>query len=125
MGITLEIEQLEFPARWIDEVMVKSNYDLTIVSHLEPRDISRFTNTEYYWHYDSAAFRELYQKADQGSSEEQVKYMKQAAKMLSDDAAASFLWLLPNLIVTKADISGLAANVTGLSFDLSSISYQS
>ena len=51
--------------------------------------------------------------------------MKQAAKMLSDDAAASFLWLLPNLIVTKADISGLAANVTGLSFDLSSISYQS
>lgn len=125
VGITLEIEQLEFPARWIDEVMVKSNYDLTIVSHLEPRDISRFTNTEYYWHYDSAAFRELYQKADQGSSEEQVKYMKQAAKMLSDDAAASFLWLLPNLIVTKADISGLAANVTGLSFDLSSISYQS
>lgn len=125
VGITLEIEQLEFPARWIDEVMVKSNYDLTIVSHVEPRDISRFTNTEYYWHYDSAAFRDLYKKADQASPEEQVKYMKQAAKMLSDDAAASFLWLLPNLIVTKADISGLAANVTGLSFDLSSISYQS
>ena len=125
VGITLEIEQLEFPARWIDEVMVKSNYDLTIVAHMEPRDISRFTNTDYYWHYDSEQFRDLYQKADQGSPEEQVKYMKQAAKVLSDDAAAGFLWLLPNLIVTKADISGLAANVTGLSFDLSSISYQS
>ena len=125
VGITLEIEQLEFPARWIDEVMVKSNYDLTIVAHMEPRDISRFTNTDYYWHYDSQQFRDLYQKADEGTPEDQVKYMKEAAKVLSDDAAAGFLWLLPNLIVTKADISGLAANVTGLSFDLSSISYQS
>ena len=125
VGITLEIEQLEFPARWIDEVMVKSNYDLTIVSHLEPRDISRFTNTDYYWHYDSQQFRDLYQKADEATPEDQIKYMKQAAKVLSDDAAAGFLWLLPNLIVTKSDISGLAANVTGLSFDLSSISYQS
>ncbi len=121
VGIKTTIDQVEFPARWIDEVMVKSNYDLTIVSHVEPRDIARFADPNYYWHYDSEEFRQLILKADEADGDAQITYMKQAAKLLSDDAAADFLWLLPNLIVTKSEVVGIAANVTGFSFDLTSV----
>ena len=39
-------------------------------------------------------------------------------KILADDAAAGFLWLLPNLVVTKADVEGVDANAPSLSFDM-------
>ena len=40
---------------------------------------------------------------------------------LSDDAAADFLWLMPNLIVTKADVTGVDSNRTSLSFDMTGV----
>ena len=39
----------------------------------------------------------------------------------ADDAAADWLFLLPNLVITRADITGVAENATGLSFDLSQV----
>ena len=55
------------------------------------------------------------------TEDEQVTLMKQAARILSDDAAADFLWLMPNLIVTKADVTGVDSNRTSLSFDMTGV----
>ena len=121
VGITANVEELEFPARWIDEVMTKSNYDLTIQRHSEGRDIVKFADPNYYWHYDNADFRKLIADADTATPENQVVLMKQAAQLLADDAAASFLWLFPNLIVAKAELTGIQPNDTSTSFDLTMI----
>ncbi|WP_036916722.1 ABC transporter substrate-binding protein [Propionimicrobium sp. BV2F7] len=121
VGITLNIEQLEFPARWIDEVMVKSNYDLTIVSHVEPRDIVRFATPDYYWHFDNEELRQVMAQADQSPEPEQIELLKKAARIISDQAGADFLWLLPNLVVTKPEIVGISSNATNLSFDLTNV----
>lgn len=125
VGVTAVVEELEFPSRWVDEVMVKSNYDMTIVAHVEGRDIIQFADPNYYWHYNNPQFQELIKAADAGTQEQQIADMKQAARMLSDDAAADFLWLLPNLIVTKSTISGVQPNATGLSFDLTAVASSS
>lgn len=121
VGISVTVEELEFPARWVDEVMTKSNYDMTIVSHVEGRDIVKFADPTYYWHYARPEYVDLIKRADAGSAEEQVVLMRQAAKMLSDDAAADFLWLLPSLVVAKPELSGIPANAISLSFDLTNI----
>ena len=119
VGITVQVEELEFPATWIDEVMRKGNYDMTIVAHVETRDIVNFADPEYYWHYNNPEFQQLIAEADASPTEdEQIALMKQAARILADDAAAGFLWLLPNLVVTKADIEGVDANAPSLSFDM-------
>ena len=55
------------------------------------------------------------------SPDEQTVLMQQAARMLSDDAAAGFLWLLPNLIVATPGLTGIPSNSTSLSFDLTTI----
>lgn len=122
VGITVTVDQLDFPARWIDEVLTKSNYDMTIVGHVEGRDITKWADPDYYWHYDNAEFRTLIEQAQTGPSDEQVGFMKKAAELLATDAAADFLYLLANLVVTRADLSGVAQNLTSDSFDLTTIS---
>ncbi len=120
VGITVTVDQLDF-TRWIDEVMTKSNYDMTIVAHAEGRDISKWAQPSYYWHYDNADFQALISEAETGPAEEQVGLMKQAAKKLADDAVADFLYLLANLVVTRADLEGVPVNSPSDSFDLSTI----
>src|SRR5262249_39330182 len=51
VGIHVHISELEFPARWLDVVFTKADYDLSIVAHVEPRDIVQYGNPDYYWHY--------------------------------------------------------------------------
>ncbi|MFC7625873.1 ABC transporter substrate-binding protein [Microlunatus sp. GCM10028923] len=123
VGITANIEPLEFPARWLDQVFTKADYDLSIVNHVEPRDITAvFGNPKYYPRYDNAEVRKLFAEADAGTEDEQVATMKQAAKIISEDAAADFLFLFPNLMVATTAVKGLPQNVVSESFDLTGLS---
>ena len=122
-GFKVKLDQLEFPAAWLTTVFTNANYDMSIVAHVEPRDMGAvFGDPDYYTRYGKPAFRELLAKADQGTPEEQVDHMKQAARMLSEDAAADWLFLLPNLIVADKDIKGLPQNAITENFDLSTLS---
>lgn len=121
VGITVQVDTLTF-ADWIEQVYKNSDYDMSIIVHIEPRDIGTvFGDPHYYTHYDNPKFRDLLAKADEGSPDDQVADMKQAAKMLADDAAAVWLWSLPNLIVTAAGIDGIPANAIGEAFHLAPI----
>lgn len=119
VGITATVDQLEFPATWVQTVMVERNYDMTIISHTESRDIANFANPGYYWNYNNTAVQESIAAADVApTTAERDQLMAQAAKLISDDAAADFLWLLPNLVVTTSDVTGVGANAVSLSFDM-------
>lgn len=120
--ITAEIEPLEFPARWLEEVFTNADYDMSIVSHVEPRDIGIFGNPDYYFRYDSQKVRDLLAEADAGTPDEQVEAMKQVARTIAEDAAADWLFLQPNLIVAATDVQGLPQNRVSESFDLTTIS---
>lgn len=121
IGVKVTIEELDF-TRWLDEVFTKGDYDMTIVAHVEARDLGKFANPKYYWRYNSEKFAALYTAADEATSDEQAnELMKQAVKYLADDAAAIWLFALPNLVITKATITGVAQNATTLSFDLTTI----
>lgn len=119
LGFKVKLKQLEFPAVFFKQVIDDAKYDMNITGHFAPRDMCDvFSDPKYYTHYGSPAFAELCKKADEGTPEDQVKYLKQAAELLSTDAAADWLFLIPNLIVAKSGITGLPANVTSESFDL-------
>ena len=120
VGITTTIEQLDF-ARWYTEVFVKGDYDMTIVAHVEPRDLVAWADPKYYWRYNNTDLQRLVTQADAGSADDYVRLMKQAAKLLADDAAADWLFMLPNLVVTTSAVTGIGANATSLSFDLTTI----
>lgn len=121
VGVTVQLEELQFPARWLDTVYTKADYDLTIVAHVEARDIVTFTNKDYYWRYSNPAFNDLVAKADAGTTDSYATDMKAASRVLAEDAAAIWLFVLPNLIVTRAGITGVSQNATSLSFDVTTI----
>ena len=120
-GFKVALDQLEFPV-WLTEVFKNADYDMSIVAHVEPRDLGAvFGNPDYYTRYDNKQVQADLAKADTGAPEDQVAYMKAAAKTLSEDAAADFLFLLPNLIVADNGITGLPKNAVSESFDLSQV----
>jgi peptide/nickel transport system substrate-binding protein len=120
VGVTVTIEELDF-TRWLTDVYLGGNYDMTIVSHVEARDITRWASPDYYWHYDNPAFQALLTKADQEPRDQFITDMKAAAKILADDAAADFLFMFPNLIVARVGITGIPENLVTLSFDVTTI----
>lgn len=121
VGVEVVTEELEF-ATWLDSVYKQRDYDMTVVAHVEPWDLSAFARSDYYWQYENTQFSNLMKKADLAASDqEHVATLKEAAKLLADDAAADWLFLLPNIIITTTEVSGIAANGTGLSFDLTHV----
>ncbi|GAA6527105.1 ABC transporter substrate-binding protein [Intrasporangium sp. DVR] len=122
-GFRVDLDQLEFPAVWLSTVFTDADYDMSIVAHVEPRDLPAvFGNPDYYTRYDSKQLQADLAAADAGTPEEQVDLMKKAARELSQDAAGDFLFLLPNLMVADKGITGLPKNAITESFRLSDLS---
>ena len=59
-GSRRKIQNVEW-AQWLTGVYKDKNYDLTIISHVEPLDIGIYADPNYYFQYDSQRFRELRQ----------------------------------------------------------------
>ncbi|GAA4031402.1 ABC transporter substrate-binding protein [Allokutzneria multivorans] len=118
IGVGVSIEPLDFPAVWLKSVFTEHDFDMSIIQHVEPRDITTFGNTKYYWGYDSPKVRQLLADADRGSQEQQVAAMREVAATLANDAAACWLFLFPNLIAAKKKVGGLPLNQISEAFDL-------
>lgn len=122
IGVHVSIEPLDFPAVWLKQVFTDHDFDLSIVQHVEARDITTFGQPKYYWGYDNPQVRQLLAKADAGTPQEQVDDMKQVARTITADAAADWLFLFPNVVVAKKKVHGLAQNQVSESFDLTGLS---
>ena len=120
-GVTARIEVLEFPV-WLDVVFTQKDYDLSLVAHVEPRDLAIFADPEYYFGYDSPRFQELLAQAATADAQGAVELRRQAAAVLAEEAAAGFLFVLPNLMVAELDVQGLPENRVSESLDLTGVS---
>ncbi len=122
-GITVKTSQVTFPDVWLDKVFTKADYDMTIINHAEPRDISAlWANPTYYTRYDNTAVQKLLAAGDAGTPAQYVADYKKAVELLADDAAAAWLWSFPNLIVANSSVKGLPKNAVGEAFVLADLS---
>jgi peptide/nickel transport system substrate-binding protein len=121
-GLKVRIDQLEFPAAWLTTVFKNADYDMSIIAHVEPRDLGAvFGNPKYYTRYDDPTLQGYLAAADAGDEAAQVDNMKKAARRLSEQAAGDWLFLLPNLMVADKNIKGLPTNAITENFDLSKL----
>lgn len=121
VGIKTETTNLEW-AQWLDEVFKQKNYDLTIVSHTEPNDISIFSRPDYYFDYHSDAFNKII--ADLSVTADPAKrseLLKAAQKQLADDYVVGFLFELPKIGVQNAKLQGLWENAPAQATDLTAV----
>jgi peptide/nickel transport system substrate-binding protein len=124
IGITAKVQNVEW-AQWMADVYGGAhNYDLTIISHVEPFDLVNFTKPDYYWGYNNPKFAELFTQIKTApSAAERNKLLGEAQKMLAEDAALA--WLYQPQWVTVADkrLGGLWKDLPIFVNDLSALSW--
>lgn len=92
IGIDLNINYVEF-STWLQDVHANGDYELSLVDHAESHDFYKWTTPEYYYHYDNRNVQALYAKALAATDEKKSdEYLKQAAKTVSEDAPADWLF---------------------------------
>ena len=107
IGINASIEPLEFP-QWLERVFRGKDFDLTVIAHTEPLDIGNYARDDYYFQYKNPEFKALMARIDGTLDEaERNRLYGDAQRMLARDAVNGFLFILPKLTVTKADLEGM------------------
>jgi peptide/nickel transport system substrate-binding protein len=124
VGITAKIEEVEW-AQWLKGVYTDKNYDLTIVNHAEPLDIGVYANPNYYYQYDSQAFRDIYARVTAAPDVAAFKAaMGDAARRIAEDCVNVFLYQPANVTVADAKLKGLWKSAPIFANDLSALSWQ-
>lgn len=123
IGIDLEIIPVEWK-QWL-EGPFKGDFDLTIVSHTEPMDIGIYGNPDYYFGYDSQAFRDVMDELNR-TTDSQARYalLGDAQEMITKDAVNGFIFELAKSGVWNAKIEGLWANSPVQANDLTGVRWK-
>jgi peptide/nickel transport system substrate-binding protein len=107
IGVQLDVQPMEFP-RWLQQVFSNAqDYDLTIINHVEERDIGNYANPKYYWHYDNADVAKQLGQADAEPDQSKRNALyKTIQQQLADDAANLWVAAPSNLGVLKKGFQG-------------------
>lgn len=110
IGIDVSIENMEW-AQWIDQVLRNRNYDLTVVSHVEPMDINIYANPNYYFGYDNLEFQSLMKRIESSSDEQEISSLyKMAQRKIAEDAVNGYLFQMGKFGVWKKGLKGMWRN---------------
>jgi len=118
VGITLTVKPVEF-ATWLSDVYTAHDYDLSIVDHAESRDFGSWANPKYYFGYDNPQVQKLYQESQTATSEsEAADKLKAAAKIVSEDAAAEWLFTSTSTTAVDDTVKGFPTDFTSARLNL-------
>ena len=121
IGINVSIKPVAW-GEWLDRIFTKANYDMTIVAHVERGDMSIYANPNYYFRYNNTEYQALIKKASSArTAAAQTETLKKAARLLSDESASDWLFLIPNLQVAKKSVLGFPENSVGDAYSVAAI----
>ncbi|HYM31115.1 MAG TPA: ABC transporter substrate-binding protein [Candidatus Cybelea sp.] len=124
VGIEAKIENLEW-ANWLDGVYKNKNFDLTIISHVEPQDMIIYTNPNYYFQYDSQKFRDIMKMvASSADPKVQMKWLGDAQRQLAEDCVNVYMFELMQTTVAKKELKGLWRNSPIFANDMSVVYWE-
>jgi peptide/nickel transport system substrate-binding protein len=107
VGITLEVDSVDF-ATWLQDVYVNQDYDLSFVLHTEARDFENWANPDYYFTYDNPEVQRLYEASVASLDEETAAdLLRQAARLVSEDMAADWLYNGESVLAVGTNVSGM------------------
>ena len=122
VGIVAKIENVEW-AQWLSGAF-KGNYDLTVISHVEPLDFDRYADPAYYWGYDSKAYRTLLSTySSTADAKTRLKLLGDIQRQLANDAVNAYLFQLPQFSVARKPLKGLWSSSPIFANDLAALSW--
>jgi peptide/nickel transport system substrate-binding protein len=123
VGINAKLQNVEW-AQWLSGTYGSKNYDLTIVSHVEPFDLGNFSKPDYYWGYQSPKFNDLYTKyKNTPRAQDRARLLGDIQKLLADDCVHAFLYQPQWVTVANRNLRGLWKDMPIFVNDLSALSW--
>jgi peptide/nickel transport system substrate-binding protein len=123
IGIIAKIQNVEW-AQWLSGTYGSKNYDLTIISHVEPFDLGNFAKPDYYWGYNSPKFNEIFnQIKNSARPADRARLLGDAQRLLANDAVHAFLYQNQWGTVAHKGIKGLPNAMPIFVNDLSRLSW--
>lgn len=123
IGIDLQVNIVEF-STWLQDVYTNHDYDLSLVDHNESHDFSQWTDPTYYYGYDNSEVQDLYKQAMAATNENDTDaYLAQAARIVSEDAAADWLFNYRITTATAAGVEGFPVNLNQTLMPLYDVTY--
>ncbi|PJM76920.1 ABC transporter substrate-binding protein [Bifidobacterium felsineum] len=111
IGIDLKVNVVEF-STWLQDVYTNHDFDISLVDHNESHDFYSWADPTYYFGYDNAEVQKLYNEGVAATTDkERDAKFAEAAKLISEDAPADWLF---NYRITTVTAKG----VKGFPFDL-------
>ncbi|MFV0294161.1 MAG: ABC transporter substrate-binding protein [Paracoccus sp. (in: a-proteobacteria)] len=121
VGIKTETTNMEW-AQWLETVYKGKDYDLTIISHVEPMDIGIYARDDYYFNYSNDELKAVLAEANTTTDNtRRSELLQQAQTIIADDYANAYLFQLPKTGVANARIEGLWGNAPTPANDLSKV----
>ena len=110
IGIETEIIPVEW-AKWLSQAFKAKDYDLTIVSHVEPMDIGIYARPDYYFQYQDLDFQDLIEMLSQESDvEKRYRLFEQAQSKIVLDAVNVYLFQLAKVGIWSKKLQGMWQN---------------
>ncbi len=121
VGIATEVSNLEW-AQWLEQVFKGRDFDLTIISHVEPMDINIYARPDYYFGYARPDFVAIMDRlALTTDPAARSDLLKQAQRMIAEDHVNAYLFQLAKTGVADARLEGLWQNAPTPANDLTAV----
>ncbi len=121
VGVKVRLENIEW-AQWLSNVYGNKDYDMTLISHVEPFDLGNFAKPDYYWNYHSTAFNELFKRISQtGDVQRRAELLQQAQRMVAEDAVGVYLYQPQWITVADKRLQGVWKDMPIFVNDLSTL----
>ncbi|ODT83490.1 MAG: ABC transporter substrate-binding protein [Pelagibacterium sp. SCN 64-44] len=110
VGIRLELINVEW-AQWLEDVLANKDFDLTIISHVEPFDIGIYADPDYYFGYDNPEVQALNEQLNATIDDGERKALAQRIEtIIAQDAVNGYLFELAQTGVWNAKLDGMWQN---------------
>lgn len=124
VGIKTTIKNIQWPL-WLSQVFTNHNFDLTIVDHVEARDIANYANPKYYWQYTgSNAVAKLLAAANAAPTQAaSAATYKAIVRKITADAVNDWLYVPDAVTIAQRGVNGLPQSGRTESFYLGYASF--
>jgi peptide/nickel transport system substrate-binding protein len=110
IGVKVEINVIT-ANEWYTKVYKAHDFQATLQEHVNHRDIVFYGNPDFYWGYNNPKVVDLIKQAESSETEAgQTEKLKEANTIIAEDAASNWFYLYPQIVVSKASVSGYPLN---------------
>ena len=124
VGIKTTIKNVQWPL-WLSQVFTNHSFDLTIIDHVEARDIANYANAKYYWQYaGSGAVAKLLAAANAAPTQAASNATYKAiVRRITTDAVNDWLYDPDAVTIAQRGVNGLPQAGRTESFYLGYVSF--